>query len=427
MNTILKFFIILMIAITSTACDKQKVDEEKLLEKEKVKLIYAAEAEDTLTIRKIVDEFNESHPDIEVEFLEITGDTGERHDKLITLFSMNSSEYDVFDADVVWVAEFANGRYVLPLNEYIKKDKIDLDNYMKIAINSVTYNEEIWGMPRYITNGMLFYRKDIIVTPPKTWDELIKMAEQYKGEKGTKYGFVFQGKPYEGLVTNVLEYIYAYGGGVLDAHGNVIINSPQSKEGLNKFIEIVKSDYVPKDIDIYREGESADVFLNGGAIFLRHWPYVWQLKNNYRISEKIGIAPLPKGSIKAASTYGGWVSMVNKNTRHPEEAWEFLKFLTGPEGQKIHAMYAALFPTYLPLQSSREILNKNPHFDDPAFLESLKTTVLRPASPVYLQLSDIIQLEVSKVMQGEQSVDKALEVMERKIKSINKDINSVNK
>jgi multiple sugar transport system substrate-binding protein len=416
MKIIFKIFVIM--ALIFGGCSKPKEAKPEI--KEKVKLTYAVSP--GVAERKIVEKFNETHPDIEVELVGFTGDTGEKHDRYVTMLSMKSSEYDVLDCDVVWVAEFASAGYVMPLDEYIERDSFDLQNYLEATRKSVTYDNKIWGIPRFTDLGLLYYRKDIVEKPPKTWNELTEQAKKYMGGNGTQYGFVFQARPYEGMVANILEYIRAYGGQVIDEKGNVVINSPQAAKGLKKFAEIVNSDYVPKDIKIYREGESEYSFLSGKSVFLRSWPYIWAVKDNYRIRENVGIAPLPKGDAMAASTLGGWVAMVNRNTKHPDEAWEFVKFLAGPQGQKIQAISWGLLPAYAPLYRDLDVLKANPYFENPDFLKAINTTVPRPVSPFYLQISDIIQLEVSKLIEGEQSVEEALEQMEKQIKEAVKDI-----
>lgn len=404
--------IVLICIITNifVSCSKKEKPEEP-----KVKLVFATHLETIPIVQKTLEVFNKKQNNIEVVLDEYTGETDEQHDKFLTKFSMKSSSFDILSADVIWVAEFAQAGYVLSLDEYIKRDKIDLSNYMEGSNKAVTYKNKIWGIHRFVDAGMLYYRTDIVKDPPKTWDQLIELSIKYKGKFGIVDGFCFQARQYEGLVCNVLEYIYGYGGEVIDSSGKVVINSKASEKGLKKFIEIVHSGIVPKDIAIYRERETEKNFLDGKSVFSRNWPYIWKMSANSKIAGKIGVTVLPRGDKRSAATLGGWIAMINMYSKYPEESWEFVKFLAGPEGQKIWAVEGGFYPTYLPLYKDPDVIKANPHMGNKNFVKALKAALPRPVSPVYPQLSYIIQIETTKVINKEISVKQALRNMEKEM------------
>lgn len=392
-------------------CGKKKVEVKK------TKIVYASNMYPTPATEELIKRFNSIQNKIEVVHLNLSGTTDEVHDKYETILSRGSSEIDVFLGDVVWVAEMAKKGYILDIDDYIQRDKINLSNYISGSLKATYYKNKIWGLPIFIDAGMLFYRKDIVPYPPKTWDELIEMAKKYKGEKGTVNGYDFQSYSYEGLICNFLEYIYSYGGEVLDSNENVVINSKEAKRGFEKFMEIEKSNFVPKDIKNYKEKDSENDFLGGKSVFSRNWPYIWSESLKTDLKGKIGISPLPKGDEKSAAVLGGWIGMINKNTKNKEASWEFLKFLASKEGEKIRAIKNGASPTYLPLYKDEELTKLYPHFKNPEFLKALKAAVPRPVSPNYPAISEIMQAEILKVINGEETVEKSLENMEMKIKN----------
>lgn len=416
---------VLVLSLTACGSGKQaetpKAEPQKAAEQpaEKIKLVYARGKDVTGATEKIVEAFEKKYPNIDVEFREMPSDTGQSHDQYVTMFSAKSDEIDVFDLDVIWPAEFAQAGYLLPLDRFIEQDQIDMNQYIKGAVNAGNYNGQQWTMPKFIDAGLLYYRKDIVKEPPKTWDELIALAKKHKGQGGTQFGYLMQAKQYEGLVCNFVEFNAAYGGKVLDEKGNVAINTPNTVKALKKMIEIVKSDFVPKNITTFTELESHTAFIEGQAPFIRNWPYMYALaqdKTQSKVVDKVAIAPLPAGDAGSAATLGGWLTGINKYSKHPKEAWEFVKFMTGPEGQKLTAVYGGSAPTLLPVYDDPEVQKASPLFANKEFINGVSAAVPRPASPIYPKISEIIQIEVSKALAGQQTPEQAVQNMEKKMK-----------
>ncbi|RSK26640.1 ABC transporter substrate-binding protein [Bacillus sp. HMF5848] len=399
---------------TDTATTDEGTDE-------KVKIVYARGQDSTKATDEIIKAFEAKFPNIDVELREMPSDTGQSHDAYVTMFNAGSSEIDVFDLDVIWPAEFAQAGYALELDRFIERDGLDLNKYNQGALSAATFNGKQWALPKFIDTGLLFYRKDIVTEVPKTWDELIAAAKENKGAEGTQFGYLMQAKQYEGLVCNAVEFIAAYGGEIIDANGDVAINSPETIKGLETLVEIATSDFVPSNVTTFAEPESHTSFIEGQSVFIRNWPYQWNLANDEEQSNivgKIGVAPLPAGDAGSGAALGGWMSGINKFSENKEAAWEFLKFMTGTEGQKISAIHGGLAPTLPELFNDEEVLAANPFFAEEGFVNGLNAAVSRPLAPNYPEVSEILQINISKAIAGEVSVADAVATMEQEIKSV---------
>lgn len=387
----------------------------------KITIVYAHDKNELGVEQKIIEAFEKKHPHIDVQSKEMPSNTGISHDQYVTMFSGGSDEIDVFDMDVIWPAEFAQAGYLEPLNRYIERDGIDLDKYSSGAVQAGMYNGQQWAMPRYQDQGLLYYRKDLIDQPPETWDQMIQLAEEHQGEAGTRFGYVFQGKQYEGLVCNFIEFIGAYGGKILDDQGRVTIQSEDTVQGLKKMTQIAKSDIVPGNLASITEVETDAIFGEGQTVFDRQWPGHYAYVSNEQKSEvndRVGVTSLPKGDEGRAAALGGWMAGISKNSNQKKAAWEFVKFLTGPEGQKISAVYGGYAPTYMPLYEDKDVKKANPLFANEDYVQSVKTAIPRPVSPEYPKISDIIQVEVSKTLTGEQTPERAVQKMDQKLKKV---------
>jgi len=142
------------------------------------------------------------------------------------------------------------------------------------------------------------------------------------------------------------------------------------------------------------------LFKDGGAIFHRNWPYAWAVCNDTEQSDvagNVGISRLPafKEGMNT-SALGGWIYAIHSRSRHPEEAWEFVEFMTSPEIQKLFATGIGKAPTRRALFSDPEVLDRHPHFAD--LLPVLETASPRPRTPIYPQVSHILQRFLHKAI-----------------------------
>lgn len=413
---------ILSMSMLLAACngsDKETTDtKEGDTSDKKVEIVYASGVDVTGATDKLIAAFEDKNPNITVKRQEMPADTGASHDQYVTTFSSKSAEIDVFDADVIWPAEFAQAQYALELDRFIEADGINMDDYFPGTVQSGNFNGRQYAMPKYTDAGLLFYRKDIVETPPKTWDELFDMASELKGKEGTEFGYLMQANQYEGLVCNAVEFIAAYGGQVVDENNEVVVNTPETVAGITKMVEFVNSDFVPSNILSFQETETNNAWVGGQSVFARNWPYMQSTsedKEASKVAGNVGFAVLPSGDGTNAATLGGWMSMINRYSENQEAAWEFVKFMSGPEGQKISAVDGGRAPTIEALYDDEEVKEAAVLFSNEEFVATLQNAVPRPVSPIYPLISNIMQVELSKALAKDITPEEAAKNMQDKI------------
>ncbi|WP_170008562.1 ABC transporter substrate-binding protein [Bacillus fonticola] len=387
---------------------------------EQVEIVYASGVDVTGATDILIEAFEKENPNIKITRREMPADTGASHDQYVTMFSSQSAEIDVFDADVIWPAEFAQAQYALELDRFIEADGINMDDYFPGTVASGNFNGRQYAMPKYTDAGLLFYRSDIVETPPATWDELFEMAGELQGEAGTEFGYLMQANQYEGMVTNAVEFIAAYGGQIVNENNEVVVNSPETVAGITKMVEFVNSDFVPSNILSFQETETNNAWIGGQSVFARNWPYMQSTSNDEEVSEiagNVGFSVLPSGDATSAATLGGWMSMINRYTEYPEEAWEFVSFMSGPEGQKISAVEGGRAPTIEALYDDEEVKAAATLFANEEFVATLQNAVPRPVSPIYPEISDIMQVELSRALTGEITPEEAAANMQEQIEA----------
>ncbi|MDZ5711071.1 ABC transporter substrate-binding protein [Jeotgalibacillus haloalkalitolerans] len=388
---------------------------------EEVTITYARGVDVTNATDALIAAFEEQNPNINVEYREMPADTGAQHDQYVTILGSQSSEIDVFQADVIWPAEFAQAQYALELDRFIEQDGINLDDYFPGTIQSGNFNGRQYAMPQFTDAGLLYYRTDIVDTPPATWTELIEMAGSLQGEGETEFGYLMQANQYEGMVTNAVEFIASHGGEIINENNEVVVDSPETVAGIQTMIDIVNSEFVPSNILSFQETETNNAWVGGQAVFARNWPYMQATSNDEEVSEvagNVGFSVLPAAEDGTnAATLGGWMAMINRYSENQEAAWEFVKFITGPEGQKISAQEGGLAPTIESLYEDAEVQEAAPIFAQPEFVETLQNAVPRPVTPIYPRISDIMQVQLSRALAGEITAEEAAATMQEEMEA----------
>jgi trehalose/maltose transport system substrate-binding protein len=195
------------------------------------------------------------------------------------------------------------------------------------------------------------------------------------------WGYVFQGRAYEGLTVNALEWIASFGGGtIVDDSGKVTVNNPQAVAALDLVAGWIGK-IAPEGVLSYTEEESRGVFQSGNAVFMRNWPYAWALANapDSLIRGKVGVAPLPRGGPdgKRVAALGGQQLAVSRYSEHPDIAADLVLFLTSAAEQKRRAIEGSFNPTIKDLYTDPDILEANPFMGE--LSEVFANTVARPS------------------------------------------------
>lgn len=374
------------------------------------------------TITKLIDKFNKQNKgEFQVTYREMPADTGQYFDKLRTEFQAGGGDIDVIGADVIWPIQFAAQGWLQDLSDNFPES--EQQKFLQAPLEASIYEDGIFAVPWFTDAGLLYYRQDLLDTPPKTWEEFKEVAQSVSQEAGIPNGFVFQGSNYEGGVCNALEYIRTHGGDVLEnvTSGPVIIDSPESVAGLETYRSMVADGVAPEAVVNYTETESVPVFGNGESVFLREWPGTYgDIQGGaYKLKgEQVGVAPIPVApGNESFSTLGGWNMAINAQTDMPDEAWEFVQFMTNEENLK----YRAIEGGYIPGRSS--LLN-DPEVDEANPIVGLAKEILldnatsRPVTQFYGDMSLEMAEQFNAALKGDVSPQQAVKTLQESLSSI---------
>ena len=369
-------------------------------------------------VRRQLARFAERHPGLRVD-LQVTPDSADqRHQLYVQWLNARAPTPDILQLDVVWMAEFAAAGWILPLDAFQPR----VDDFLPAALAAARWNGALHAIPWFVDVGLLYWRTDLLDRPPASLVELRETALRLRESDSTRFGLVWQGARYEGLITVFLEHLSAFGGGILDASGRVIVDEPAAIRALTFMANAVNVDrVVPSSALTWQEEQVRFAFQNGEAAFMRNWPYAWALlqdESRSRVARRFAVASFPAAEGgRPAAALGGAQLAINAESAYRAPAFELVAFLTAPEQMIERARLAAQLPPRRSL------------YEDPALAAALpipidqirgvlEAAVPRPATPVYSELSEILQVRIHRALTQQQRPAAALQEAAREIRAL---------
>ena len=346
-------------------------------------------------------------------------------------FAGESGDIDVYQIDVIWPGVVAE--HAVDLSEPLAD--LAAQHFEAIVANN-TVDEKLVGIPWFTDAGLFYFRTDMLekygLEAPTTWDDMTTQAQQIQeGERAATpdfWGYAFQGRAYEGLTCNGLEWQVSNGGGfIVEADGTVSVNNPEAAAAFDMAASWVNT-IAPEGVTTYQELETFNLFTSGNAAFARNWPYMWSGSQDApAVAGKVGVAPVPMGTgpnARNADTLGGWQLMVSRYSDNQDAAIEFVKFMCSPEVQTAFAAENSMLPTIPAVYDSPEVTAAS------EFIPRLKDVfqggaVARPSSvtgELYPEVSNVYFQQLNQVLTGQKDGAQAAADMEEEITSVLEDL-----
>jgi multiple sugar transport system substrate-binding protein len=360
---------------------------------------------DPAPFRALLRRFEEAHgATVVTELLPNASDT--LHQYFLTALEARAPEFDVLVVDTIWVHEFARAGWIADLSSAFPPPRVR-EAFAPGAARTAIFDGKTFAVPWFVDVGLLYYRKDLLDEPPATFAALAEQAARLTRDGACRYGYVFQGRQYEGLVCNVYEAIFAHGGSDL-AH---------AAPALATLRRLLETGIAPPAVTSAAEEESRRLFERG-ALFMRNWPYAFAEAERVTspLRGRVGIAPLPWATKPAGDhvasgapgVLGGFHLAVNAFApaeRRPL-AEALVAHLTSVEANVLMATEYARNPARSTAYEAPELVARAP------FVATLREHVARartrPITPHYPMLSDVLANEFSAALTGVRTPDAAV-------------------
>ena len=359
-------------------------------------------------LTEAIELFNEQYRDqgLQAKKLELEEGADEVRNQFVQRAQAKSADCDLLQADIIWIAEFAQQQWLLDMTDYVSSRK---DEFIPSTLAPFHYDGKYWGVPQVTGAGLLYRRTDQVPDAPQSWQELYR-------EAAANDGMAYQGAAYEGLTCNFLELAAAAGGHVLSEDGSKAeFDSPENLKALEFMAEGVKSGAGLRAALTYMEEPARLAFEGGRATFMRNWSYAFALGNKAKkVKGKFEVTPLPpfEGGGKGG-VLGGNGPVITSFGDNPKGAVLFADFWTSPETIRRNAAKYALPPVLNATYEEPSVTKAIPYAAE--LKQAVEQASPRPVSPVYPQITQAIYKNVNAALSGDVSPEQALKTAQADI------------
>lgn len=337
-----------------------------------------------------------------VKFEIISAGWDELNSKVVQLYQAGQAP-DIMFVGSRSIRQFAELGVLEDLTPYLDEDFLAtrIDNVMDTA----KFDGKQYGVPMAYSSRALFYRSDLIETPPTNWDELLATAKQV-AEESDMYGFAVPTDLTSGT-DEILSFVYQAGGRATNEAGEFTLDSPENIKAIDYLTQF--ADIIPDPVSTSRNVQ-VDMFVNGDlAMFVSG---TWEKAKLDEAGEKTpyGVVALPEGDTKGATlvTDSYVVSSLSENK---EAVVDFIKFMSEIDQQKeITAAY-----NWFPVTKAEEDLDVYKEDFMQPFMEIMPYGVPEPQVPNWDEFNKSFTIAVQKALTGQASAEEALKTAQEEV------------
>jgi len=372
-------------------------------------------AEHLAVEQRIIDEFEKSHPDIHVKLFMVP-DSSYHQKQQIMLASRTAP--DVMKVEGYNFPALVRKDYFRPIDDFAKDDPtLDLDDYFDAPIKECTYNGKLYGFNIAWGGQVIYYNKTMfekagLLDPYEldkrgewTWDKFLEVARKLtKKDKNGKYIQFGTTMPHYWTV------VWAFGGDYLSPDFNrCVLNTPEAIRGL-QFMKDLRWKYHVTPTPA--EGMmSAFRFASGRVGMYFGWSGQTAVILGLARGFDWDIAPMPVGPAGRFTPMKGNTLAIYKESRHPREAYEFIKFVTSAKSEMfICGRLRRWITTHKSVAADPEYLKAyGPPSHTDVFLHEMEYGHKIPINEKYAQWSVELRTGLGRMWTGELEAKEAVE------------------
>ena len=306
--------------------------------------------------------------------------------QMVRRLAADDPSMDILGLDVTWTPEFAEAGWITPWPANVARQIVH--GTLKTMVDTATWNGRLYSAPFNTNTQLLWYRKDLVPHPPKTWKQMIAMAEAL-AKQGKPHYIEIQGAQYEGYTVWFNTLVNSAGGQILSDNGQKVLLGPPAVRALDVIHALAHSPAADPSLGSQMEDQNRLQFEAGRAAFELNYPYVYpsakadvpDIFKNMRWTTY----PTVKPGEPAHVTIGGINLAVGAFSKHKAQAFAAIECLRNPQNEIRNAVLGGLPPVLEAIYSQPAFQKAYPMWK--AIFDTLKTASVRPKTPAYQSVS----------------------------------------
>jgi multiple sugar transport system substrate-binding protein len=336
----------------------------------------------------------QSHGQYTISYQQLPLDSDGQRQQMARRLAARDSSMDILGLDVTWEPEFAQAGWIVPWTGAYKAEAEA--GTLAPALDTAIWDNQLVAVPDNSNTQLLWYRSDLVKTPPKTWAQMIADAEQLAKE-GKPHYIEEQGAQYEGATVWFNTMLTSAGGSVLNPGATKTALGAPAVQALSVMKQLASSPAADPSLDVDEENQGRLAMEAGTAAFELNYPFVYPAMkaDDPALFKYFKWAPFPEliPGRPASVTIGGTDLAISAYSTHKNLAFQAALCLRDKASQLISATVGGLPPTLASLYSDPAMFADYPFHAD--ILHALQTASVRPKTPEYQIVSIAISHLVS--------------------------------
>lgn len=315
-------------------------------------------------------------------------DASQQREQLVRRLGAEDSSIDIVGMDVIWTGEFANAGWVEEWTGPLKQQATE--NVFKNVIETASFEGKLYAAPFNTNTQLLWYRKDLVKQPPKTWDEMIEQTEGLE-EAGT---IQVQANRYEGFMVWANALIESAGTEILSGPEEVDLEQEPTEKALEVMGRLANSSAAPASLSTSDEDSARLGFEAGESAFMTNYTFAYASAQAEapEIGKEMGYARFPEvvAGTPSKPPLGGFNLAVSAYSKNKDVAFEAAACLADEDSQKTAVELDGLPPSRSDLYADKAVTKAYPGFAQ-LVKESIEAAGPRPTTPAYQDVSLAVQ------------------------------------
>ncbi len=308
--------------------------------------------------------------------------------QLVRRLAAHDSSIDIMGLDVTWEPEFSEAGWILPWTGAQAKQVVA--DTLPGPLETAEWNGKLVAVPQSSNTELLWYRSDLVKTPPRTWSQMIADAEAL-AKAGKPHLIEIQGAQYEGLTVWFNSLVASAGGSILSPDSKQVSMGTPALKAMQIMSQLAHSPAADPSLGVQQEDQNRLAMESGSAAFEINYPFVYpSMKMDQPTlfkSFKWTTYPQVATNLPLHSTLGGIDLTVSSYSRHAAMARQAVLCLRDEANQLEAAVAGGLPPTLTSIYQhpSKNFVAMYPFYQD--ILTQLTSAAVRPKTPEYQSVS----------------------------------------